>query len=70
MGGVECHEFPEGYGHPIQCDTMEDVKAKGRMEFVYDETKEAEKLEVELKFLEKFSIKYKGQKELNFKHAD
>ena len=30
MGDDTNHEWPRGYGHAIQCDSMEDVKKKGR----------------------------------------
>ena len=59
MGGVECHEFPRGYGHPIQCDTMDDVRRKGRMEFVYDESKTVARMEREQKGLEKHANRFK-----------
>ena len=63
MGGEDVHEFPAGYGHPIQCDTMEDVKAKNRMEFVYDESAAVARMEREKKTLEKHSKKYKYHKD-------
>ena len=59
MGDDTNHEWPRGYGHAIQCDSMEDVKKKGRLEFVYDEHAAAAKMERELKTIEVHSNRYK-----------
>ena len=69
MGDDTNHEWPRGYGHAIQCDSMEDVKKKGRMAFVYDEHAAAAKMERELKTVEKHSNRYKYQRDQEKKHA-
>ena len=69
MGGVDCHEFPAGYGHPIQCDTIEDVKAKGRLDKMHDVSKDVELMERMKLQLDKYSTKYKYHKSMNEKHT-
>ena len=69
MGGVDCHEFPPGYGHPIQCDTIEDVKRKGRLDKMYDPSADVESMERLKAHLEKFAVKYRYHKDMNVKHA-
>ena len=69
MGGVDCHENPPGYGHPIQCDTIEDVKAKGRLHMMHDVSLDVEAMEKMKLHLEKYSVQYKYYEELNKKHT-
>lgn len=69
MGGVDCHEFPAGYGHPIQCDSIEDVKKKGRLDKMYDPSADVETMERLKAHLEKFATKYRYHKEMNRKHS-
>ena len=68
MGGADVHEFPAGYGHPIQCDSIEDVKRKGRLDKMYDPSSDVELMERLKAHLEKFAIKYRYHKEMNSKH--
>ena len=52
MGGLDCHETPPGWPHAKQCDNMDDVIRKGRVEFMYDESEAIAKMEKEVRHLE------------------
>ena len=69
MGGTDTHETPRGWPHAKQCDSIEDVKKKGRLDFMWDESKAVAKMEQELKHLEGHSKKYKYHREMNKKHT-
>jgi len=59
MGGTDIHEYPRGWPHPKQCDSVADVQKLGRMDKMYDESKDVEKMERDLKYIEQFAKKYK-----------
>lgn len=59
MGGADVHAYPRGWPHPKQCDSVADVQKLGRMDKMYDESKDVEKMERDLKFLEQYAKKYK-----------
>ena len=38
MGGDDLHPTPQGWPHPKQCDSMNDVIKLGRVDKMYDES--------------------------------
>ena len=69
MGGTDVHEWPRGWGHAKQCDSIADVEKKGRLEFMWDESKAVAAMERDLKHLETHAKKYKYHREMNKKHG-
>ena len=69
MGGTDCHDWPRGWGHAQQCDSIKDVEKKGRLEFMWDESKAVAAMERDLKHLETHAKKYKYHREMNKKHG-
>ena len=62
MGDAVAHGWADNNmrgGHPPQCNSMDDVRRLGRMEFVYDEAAAAAGLEKELKDIEPHKKKYR-----------
>ena len=67
MGGDDVHETPPGWPHFKQCDNLNDVIKKGRVDNMYDESENIARMEREQKHLAKHSDKFKYHKEMNQK---